>query len=208
MVVQLTTTGNLGGERVLFAKKEKENEFHFGKCWLWEFVLNIHEDVWNLSFSHSVTSNSLWPHGLQHTRLPCLLPSTGVCLNLCPLNHWSSPIISSSVIPFSSCLPSFPASGSFLMSQLFSSGGQNIGASGSASVLPMSSQAWFLLGLGWSPCNPMDSQESSPTPQFKSINSSLLSLLYSTPLTSIHDYWKNHSFDSMDLCWQSNVSAF
>ena len=97
---------------------------------------------------------------------------------------------------FSSCLQSFPASGFFQMSQFFASGGQSIGVSASASVLPMNIQNWFPLGwTGWSPCSPRDSQESSPTPQFKSINSSALSFLYSPTLISIHDYWKDHSFD-------------
>ena len=101
-----------------------------------------------------------------------------------------------SVIPFSSCPQSFPASGSFPMSQFFSWGGQSIGASASASVLPMDIHHWFPLGwTGWIFCSPRDSQESSPTPQFKSINSSALSFLHSPTLTSIHDYWKNHSFD-------------
>ena len=99
--------------------------------------------------SHSV-SDSLWPHGLQHTRLPCLSPFPGACSNSCPLSQWCYPTVSSSVVPFSSCFKSFPASGSFLMSQLFTSGGQNIGASVSASVLPMNIQDWFPLGwTGW-----------------------------------------------------------
>ena len=101
-------------------------------------------------------------------------------------------------IPFSYCCQPFPASGSFPMSQFFTLGGQSIGVSASASVLPMNNQDWFPLGwTGWIffPCSPRDSQESSPTPQFKSINSSLLSFLYSKSLTPIHDYWKNHSFD-------------
>ena len=89
-------------------------------------------------------------------------------------------------------LPSiFPASGSFQMSQFFASHGQSIGVSASASVLPMNIQDWLV----WYPCSPKDSQESSPTPQFKSINSSALSFLYGLTLTSIRDYWKNHSFD-------------
>ena len=110
--------------------------------------------------------------------------------------HWCHPAISSSVVPFSSRLQSFPASGSFLMSQFLASDGQSIGISASASVLLMNIQDWFPLGwtLG-SPCCPGDSQESSPTPQFKSVNSQALSFLYSPTLTSIHDYWKNHSFD-------------
>ena len=93
-------------------------------------------------------------------------------------------------------LQSCSAPGSFPMSQFFTSGGQSIGVSASASVLPMNIQDWFLLGqtIG-SPCSPRDSQESSPTPQFKSFDSSVLSFLYSPTLTSTHDYWKNHSFD-------------
>ena len=94
--------------------------------------------------SRSVMSDSLWPHELQHTWLPCPLLSPSVCSNLCPLSQWCHPTISSSVIPFFSCLQSFPASGSFPMSQLFPSGTQSIGAS--ASVFPMCSQGWFPLG--------------------------------------------------------------
>ena len=157
-------------------------------------------------------SNSLWPHGLQHARLPCPPPTPRACSNSCPLSQWCHPAISSSVIPFSSCLQSFPASGSFQMSQLFASGGQSTGVSASASVLSMNIQDRFPLGLtGWissQPVPPRDSQESSPTPHFKSISSSELSFLYSPTLTSIHDHWKNHSLDYSDLCWQSNVSSF
>ena len=149
-----------------------------------------------VQFSHSVTSNSLWSHGLQHARPPCPSPTPRVYSNSRPFNRWCHPTISSSVIPFSFCLQSFPASGSFQMSQLFASGGQIIGVSASALVLPMNIQDWFPLGwTGGSPCSLKDSQESSPTPQFKSINSSVLSFLYSPTLTSIHDHWKNHSFD-------------
>ena len=100
-----------------------------------------------LLFSCSVVSDSLWSHGLQHTRLPCPSPSPGACSNSCPLSQWCHPTILSSVVPFSSCLKSFPASGSFLMNRLFPSGGQSIGASASASVLPMNIQDWFPLGL-------------------------------------------------------------
>ena len=91
-------------------------------------------------------SDSLWPHGLWHIRLPYPLPSPRVCSNSCPVSQWCHPTISSSVIPFSSCLKSFPASGSFLMSRFFASGGQSIGASVSASALPMDIQDWFPLG--------------------------------------------------------------
>ena len=103
-----------------------------------------------VQFSRSVMSDSLWPHGLQHTRPPCSSPTPGVYSNSCPLNLWCHPTISSSVVPFSSCLQSFPASGSFPMSQFFTSGGQNIGVSASASVLPIYIQDWFPLGwTGW-----------------------------------------------------------
>ena len=91
-------------------------------------------------------SDSLRPHGLQHTRLPCPPPSPGACSNSCPLSQWCHPTVSSSVVPFS-CLQSFPASGSFPMSQFFASGGQSIGASALASVLPLNIQGLFLLGL-------------------------------------------------------------
>ena len=101
-------------------------------------------------FSHSIMSNSLRPHELQHTRLPCPSLSPRVCSNSCPLSQWCHPTISSPVIPFSSCPQSFSASGSFPMSQLFASGGQSIGVSASASVLPMNIQDWFPLEwTGW-----------------------------------------------------------
>ena len=96
-----------------------------------------------LLFSCSVMSSSLQHHGLQHVRLPCPSPSSGVCSNSCPLSWWCYPTILSSVTPFSSCLQSFPASGSFPMSQSIVSGGQSIGASASESVLPMNIQDWF-----------------------------------------------------------------
>ena len=97
----------------------------------------------------SVTQSyrTLWPHGPQHTRLPCPSPSPGACSNSCPLSQWCHPTILSSVVPFSSCLQSFPASGSFLMSQVFASGGQSTGVSASASVFPMNTQDWFPLEL-------------------------------------------------------------
>ena len=99
----------------------------------------------SVQFSCSVMSDSLQRHGLQHTRLPCSLPTPGACSNLCPSCRWCYPTIS--VVPFSSCLQSFPASGSFLMNQLFKLGSQSIGASASASVLPMNIQDSFPLGL-------------------------------------------------------------
>ena len=103
-----------------------------------------------LKFSHSVVSNSLWTHGLQHTSLPCPSPTPGACSNSYQLSQWCHPTISSSVIPFSSSLQSFPASGSFPISQSSASGGQSIGVSTLASVLPMNIQDWFPLGwTGW-----------------------------------------------------------
>ena len=143
-----------------------------------------------LLFSRSVMSNSLQPHGWQHIRLPCPPPSPRACSNSHPLTQWCHPIISSPVISFSSCLQSLPASGYFLMSQLFASGGQSIETSASAPVLPMDIQGWFRSVLtGLISVLPRDSQESSPVPQFETINSSALSLLYSPTLTSLHDYW-------------------
>ena len=99
-----------------------------------------------MQFSHSVVSDSLWPHGLQHARPPCPSPTPGAYPNSHPLSRWCHPTISSSVVPFSSCLQSFPASWSFPMSQLFASGGQSIGVSASTSVLPMNTQDWSPLG--------------------------------------------------------------
>ena len=100
-----------------------------------------------LLFSPSVVSDSLRPHRLQHARLPCPSPSPGTCSNSCPVSQWCHPAILFSVVPFSSCLRSLPASGSFLMSWLFTSGGQSIRAS--ASVLPMNIQDWLPLGIEW-----------------------------------------------------------
>ena len=151
----------------------------------------------NLSSVQSLSRvDSLQPYGPQQTRPPSPSPTPRVYSNSHPLSHWCHPAISSSVIPLSSHLPSCPASGSFPVSHFFVSGGKSIKVSASASVLSMNIQDWFPLGLtSLSPCSPRDSQDSSPTPQFKSINSLVLSFLYDTTLTSIHDYWKNHSFD-------------
>jgi len=106
-------------------------------------IINILHSV---QFSLSVVSNSLWPHEPHHARPPCPSPTPWVHPNPCPLSWWCHPTISYSVVSFSSGLPSFPASGSFLMSQLFASSGQSTGVSASTSVLPMNIQDWFLLG--------------------------------------------------------------
>ena len=151
----------------------------------------------------------LWPSGVQHTRLPCPSPSSRVCSNSCPLSQWCHPAISSSVAPFSSCHQAFPASGSFSMSGLFASGGQSISASASASVLPMNIQGWFPLGLT----------------VLISLQSKGLLRVFSSTTTWKHQFFsaqpslwfnshirtwllENHSFDDMDLCQQSDVSAF
>ena len=136
-------------------------------------------------------SDSLRPHGLQHARPPCPSPTPRACSNSCPMCECCHPNISSSVVPSSSCLQSFLALGSSPMSRFFASGGQSIAVSASTSVLPMNTQDWSPLGwTSWSSYSPRDSQESSPTPLFKSISSSALGFLYSPTLTSIHDYWK------------------
>ena len=149
----------------------------------------------SVQFSCSIMTDSLRPYRLQHTKPLCPSPTPRVYSNSCPLSRWCHPVISSFVVPFS-CLQSFPATGSFPMSKLSASGGQNIGVSATTSVLPVNIQNWFPLGwTGWISFSPRDSQESSSTPQFKSINSSMLSFHNSPTLTSIHDYWKNNSFD-------------
>ena len=150
----------------------------------------------SVQFSHSVVSISLHHHEPQNTRPSCPTPTPRVYPNSCPSSQWCHPTISSSVSPFPSHIQSFPASWSFQMSQFFASGGQSIGVSASASTLSMNTQNWSPLdGLAGSPCSPRDSQESSPTPQFKSISFLALNFLYSPTLTSIHDYWKKHSLD-------------
>ena len=153
-------------------------------------------------------SDSLWLHGLQRARLPCPSPTPSACSNSCPSSWWCHPTISSSIVPFS-CLQSCPASGSFPVSQLFASGGQNIGVSASTSVLPENPeniQDWFPLGwTGWI-SKGLSRVFSNTTVQKHQFFGAHFS--YGPALTSIHDYWKNYSFDYMDLCWQSNVSAF
>ena len=114
----------------------------FGNKWDTKGVSNT-----SVQFGRSVMTNFLWPHGLQHAKLPCLSPTPWACLNSSPLSWWCHPTISSSVVPFSSHLQSFPASGAFLISQYFALGGQSIGVSASASVFPMNIQDWFPLGL-------------------------------------------------------------
>ena len=160
-----------------------------------------------LQFSHSVVFDSLQPHEPQHARPPCPSPTPRVYPNSHPLSCWCHLTIL--------CRPLLLLPSIFPNIRVFS----NKSAlyirwpkywSFSFNISPCNEHpGQFPLGwTGWISFSPRDSQESSPTPQFKSINSSVLSFLYSPTLTSIYDYWKNHSLDQMDLCWQSNVSAF
>ena len=143
----------------------------------------------SVPFSHSVMSDSLRPHEPQHARPPRPSPTPRVHPNPCSSSRWCHPTISSSVVPLSSCLQSIPASGSFQMSQFFPSGGQTIGVSASTSVLLMNTQDWSPLGwTGWISLQSKGLSKSSPTPQFKSINSLVLSFLHSPTLTSVHDH--------------------
>ena len=154
--------------------------------------VNEHTRRGSVQFSHAVVSDSLWSDGLQDTRSPCPSPTPGVYSNSSPLIQWWQPTISSSVIPFSSCLQSFPASVSFQMSELFASGGQSIGVSASASVLPMNIHDWF--PLGWTGLISLQSKGLSRV--FSNItvqNSLAFSFLYGPTLTSIRDYWKTIS---------------
>ena len=165
-------------------------------CIRWPMYWSFSFSISSVKFSLSVMYNSLRPHGLQHTKLACPSPNPRVYPNSCPLSWWCHPTTSSSVVPFSFHLQSFPVSGSFQMSQLFATGGQSIGVSALTSVLPVNTQDWSSLGwTGWISLQSKGLHESSPTPQFKSINCSALSFLYSPTLTSIHDHWKNHSLD-------------
>ena len=163
-------------------------------CWYVVFVVH--------SQSHS---DSLWPHGLQHTRLPYPSLSPRVCSNSCPLSWWCYLIISSSVIPFSFCLQSFPVSGSFPMSWFFASGGQSIGASASASVLPVNIQGIFsleLTGLISLQSKGLSRVFSSTIRKYQFLRSAFI-----VQLSHSYMNWKNQNFDDKDLCGQSDVSA-
>ena len=150
----------------------------------------------NSQISPSVMSDSLQPHGLQYARPPCPSPTHRACSNSCTSSQWCHSTISSSVVPFSFHLQSFPASGVFPMSQFFTSGVQSIGASASASVLPMNLQDWF--PLGWTGWISLQSKELSRVFSNTTVQKHQffgLTFLYSPTLTSTQDYWKNHSFD-------------
>ena len=149
----------------------------------------------SVQFSRSVMSDSLRTRELQHTRPPRPSSTPGVHPNPCPLSWWCHPTISSSVVPFSSCPQSFPASGSFQMSQLFSSGGQSIGVWASTSVLPMNTQD--LSPLGWTGWISLQSKGLSGVLQHHSSKASILqhSAFFIVQLSHPYNYWKNNSFD-------------
>ena len=144
---------------VKFLVKIKKCLFFFtwktkGTSWLTQytevFYLKNQAIIHSIQFSCSVVSDSLWPHGLQSARPPCLSTTPRVYPNSCPFSQWWHPTISSSVVPFSSCVQCFPTSGSFQVSQFFASDGQSIGVPASTSVLPMNIQDWFPWGwTGW-----------------------------------------------------------
>ena len=149
-----------------------------------------------VQFSCSVVSDSVRPHELQHARPPCASPTPRVHSNSCPSSQWCHPAISSSVVPFSSCPQSLPASGSFPTSQLFAWGGQSIGVSALASFLPMNTQEWSPLEwTGWISLQSKGLSRVFSNTTVQSIDSSVLSLLHSPTLTSVHDHRKNHSLD-------------
>ena len=165
---------------------------------VWNFtslILSIFSlnSAFSVQFSCSVVSDSFLPHGLQYARLPCPSTSPEAYSDSCPSSQWCHPTISFSVIPFFSSLQSFPASGSFPMSQFFESGGQSIGVSAS-SVLPMSIQDWS--PLGWTGWISLQSEGLSRVFSYTTVQKHQFfsaSFLYNPTLTSIHDHWKNHS---------------
>ena len=171
-------------------------------------TLNVHvRDP--IQFSCSVASDSLRPHRMQHSRLPCPSPTPRVQPNPCPSSQWCHPAISSSVVPFSSCPQSLPASESFPMSQFFASGGQSIGVSASASVLPMNIQDWFLLGLAG-----LISLLSKGLSRVLQYHSSKASILWHATFFLVqlsHPYMttgKTIAFSKQTFVGKSNVSGF
>ena len=158
------------------------------------YIKCVHVCVCIVQLSCSVVCDSAAPWTAAHQASLSITP--GVYSNSCPLSQWCHPTISSSVVPFSSRLESFQESESFQMRQLSSSGGQSFGVSASTLAFPMNIQDWFPIRWnGWISLQSKGLSRSSPTPHFKGINSFVLSFLYSPTLTSIHDYWKNHSLD-------------
>ena len=159
------------------------------------FIFNFQLKIFS-QFSCSIVSDSLRPHGLQHNRVLCPSPTPRACPNSCPLSQWCHPTISSFVGPFSSCLQSLPANGSFPLSQFFASGNQSIGVSASASVLPMNIQDWFPWGLtGWLSLQSKGRSRVFPNTTVQKHQFFCAQLSLYPTLTSVHDHWKNHSLD-------------
>ena len=159
----------------------------------------------NFLLSCSVMYNSLQPHGLQHARFPCPSLSPGVCSNSYPLSQWCHPTTSNSVIPFS-CLQSFLASGSFPMSQLFTSSGQSTRASASALIRPVNIKGLLSFRIDW--FDLLVVQGTQSLLQHHSLKASVLWHSAFSIVQLSHRYWKNHSFDYIDLCRQNDISAF
>ena len=168
--------------------------------WIFHFSLireaNIKQIITSVQFSCSVVSDSLWPHEPQHARPPCPSPTPGVHSDSRPWSQWGHPAISSSVVSFSSCPQSLPASESFPMSQLFAWGGQSTGVSALALFLPKNTQDWSPLeGTGWISLQSKGLSRVFSNTTVKNINSSVLSFLHSPTLASIHNHWKKYSLD-------------
>ena len=177
--------------------------------WFIIIIKVLHHNLLLFLFSHPVMSNSLQPHGLQHTRPSCPSLSPKVCPGSCPFHRWCCPAISSPDTLFSCCPQSFPASGTFPMSLLFASDDQNTGASASASVLPWVFRVdlpydWLV----WSPCCPRDVSGVFSSTTFQKHHSLAFCLLYGPALTTLRDHWEDRGPDYTDLCRQSDVSAF
>ena len=180
-------------KHIVSLAKLKKNISGIKTHWLGQFS--------SVQLLDSVVSDFFQPHGLQHARPLCPSPTPRIYSNSCPLSQWCHPTISSSVIPFFSLLQSFPASGSFQMSHFFSSSGQSIRVSASASILLMNIQDWFPSGwTGWISLHSKGLSRVFSNTTAQNINSSTLSFLYSPNLTSIHNHWKSNSLDYMDFC--------
>ena len=190
----------------------------FSRDWTWVSCIaerfftvwaTIRRRTHSVQFSRSVMSDSLWPLESQHARPPCPSPTPRVHSNSCPSSRWCHPAISFSVMPFSSCPQCLPASGSFPVSQLFASGGQRIGVSASASVLPMNTQD--LPALGWTGWISLQSKGLSRVFSNTTVQKHQFfgAQLYSHSNSHIH-IWplEKYNLDQMDLSWRSNVSAF
>ena len=179
------------------------------RCFFAKKTCRRSSSVQLVQFSHSVASDSLWPHGLQHTRSPCPSPTPGAYSNSCRSSRWCHPTISSPVVPFSFHLQSFSASGSVPVSPFFASGGQSIGVF-SFNISPSNEYSGLIsFRMDW--LDLLAVQGILKSLQHHSSKASILqhsSFLYGPAVTPIHDYWKNHSLWLDNLCWQCTVCAF